>query len=329
MTRQKIHILDTLRGIVAFFIAFHHFTNAENHYGRLIDKNNQIISTIDPFLVGSVSVFFIISAYVIYLHLERHEYSVSTFLIFLLKRIIRILIPVLACIVMILVINQSFNYYQGNPITFNLSQFLANISLSAEFVGEDWYNPILWTLAIEFQLYLGLALVYPLLKKFPLISLAVFAIAMIPINVYFNTLGTGFYYGGYFCIGIAIYFYHQKRISLIATVIICSLSLIHIVWTHEWLFPVIPIISIPILLFVQKRFRLFELSGELSYSFYLTHGIFGGWLIYFVARYADTVLYQVILIFAALVISYAGSYVFYLLVEKPTQQLSRKIRYKK
>lgn len=327
--RAKIYILDSLRGIIALLVATYHFLHAENHHGPLIPDGNAVIDNIDPFLIGSVSVFFIISAYVIFLHLENHDYSINKFGTFILKRLVRIQIPVIICIGLIVLVNEGFNSYLGLESSFSWNQFWANLSLSASFLGEEWYNPIFWTLAIEFQFYIFIGIVFTAINRYPIPSLVMLGAIFIPLNYYFDTLSFACYYSGYFVIGTALYLYHQKRFTLLPLLLITAIGSIDVVLTHEFLYPIIPLLSIPVILYIQKRSRVFEWLGEVSFSFYLMHGMFGGWFIYFTARYADSSFLQVVIVTTALIVSYIGSYVFYRLIEKPVLHFSRKITYKK
>jgi len=327
--RAKIYILDSLRGIIALLVAVYHILHAESHHGQLIPDDNPVIETIDPFLIGSVSVFFLISAYVIFLHLVNHNYSIKKFGTFILKRLVRIQIPVIICIGLIVLVNEGFNSYLNLESTFSWGQFFANISLGASFLGEDWYNPIFWTLAIEFQFYIFIGIVFTIVNRYPIVSLIILGTAFIPLNYFFDTLSYACYYGGYFIIGTALYLYHQKRLAFLPLLLMVAIASTDILLTHEFLYPIIPLLSIPVMLFIQKRSRVFEWLGEVSFSFYLMHGMFGGWFIYFTARYADSGFLQILIIVAAIAVSYIGSYVFYRLIEKPVLYLSRKITYKK
>ncbi|MFT5779738.1 MAG: peptidoglycan/LPS O-acetylase OafA/YrhL [Crocinitomicaceae bacterium] len=328
-TSSKIYILDSLRGIIALFVALYHFLQFENQHGRLIPKDNEIVEFMNPLLIGSVSVFFIISAYVIFLHLEHHNYSLSKMGTYLWKRVVRIQIPVLICIALIILVDESFHYYLGIPSTFSWKQLLANVTLTAGFVGEEWYNPIFWTLCIEFQFYIAVGILFPLIKQYPLPSLLLLALAFIPINYYSDSLGFASYYGAYFVIGIALYLFHTKRFSWIELLLLLFVGFTDLFLNHPLIYPLIPICSIPLILFFKKRIKILELMGELSFSFYLIHGMLGGWLIYFTARYANNGIQQILIVIAALAISYIGSYYFYRIFEKPSLRWARKIKYKK
>lgn len=327
---QKIMILDSLRGIVALFVALHHFLHFENHHGRLISADNAVLEAISPFMIGSVSVFFIISGYVIYLHLDRHEYQLKLFGKFMLKRIVRLHIPMIICILIIVVINNAFNYYLHLPLEFSSERLLANIFLYASLLPElDWYNPIFWTLAIEFQFYILIALLYPIIRKTLFWPLLIGGIAFFLINFFFQLDYVMTYYGAYFIIGIALYLYHSNQFSWLLTSIIILVGSADVIVNHDFLYPVIPLLSIPVILWVKTRFRFLEWMGELSYSFYLMHGLFGGWFIYFTGRFASNGWMQILVVLGALILSFGGSYLFYLAVEKGSLKMSRKISYSK
>ena len=79
-TLSKIYILDAVRGVAAMIVALYHFIHFSNHHGSLFDEKAPILKTVDPFLHGSICVFFIISGYVIFLHLERNGYRIQNWI---------------------------------------------------------------------------------------------------------------------------------------------------------------------------------------------------------------------------------------------------------
>lgn len=278
---------------------------------------------------GIVCVFFLISGYVLFLHLERNNYQLKNYGQFLLKRVIRLQIPLLACILLILSINTTFQLYNNVPVNFSWSQFLANISLTANFVDEEWYNPIFWTLAIELQFYVFIGLTFLFIRKFPfpwLIGLG--AIAFI-LNYNFHTQGTLVEFTSYFTIGIGLYLFHQKRLTLIHILILCTIGITDFQMNQAPVYYVSSVVFIPIILFVNTRSKILEFAGEISFSFYLIHGVIGGNFLYFTARHASQMWQKMILLLIALIISYAASYVFYLSVEKTSTRLVKRISYKK
>lgn len=326
-TTQKITILDSARGVCAFIVALYHFLHFENQHGSFAATDNPALEVIDPFIHGSICVFFIISGYVMYLHLERNNYSLSLFLPFIAKRIVRIMIPMVVCVFSILVINASFQLYLGEPVAFSGRQLIANLTLSANLIGEEWYNPIFWTLSIEFQFYFFLGIAFLIFRKFPFESMLSLILVSLGANYFWDLRGTFIEFTSYFAIGIALYLYSKKAFSSVQLLSIIVIGSIDFFLNQALFYYAIPLISIPVILFAQVKSRLLEFAGETSYSFYLMHGILGGWFLYFTLRYADSIILKFALLIGAFIVAYVGSYLFYILIEKPSLKLVRRIRY--
>lgn len=326
---SKIVILDIARGVCAFIVALYHFLHFGSPQGTLFDLTDPFLKVIGPFMPGIVCVFFLISGYVLFLHLERNNYQLKNYGQFLLKRVIRLQLPLIACVGLILAINTAFQLYNGVPIDFSWTQFLANISLTANFVGEEWYNPIFWTLGIELQFYVFIGLTFLLIRKFPfpwLLGLGTLAFCL---NYNFDTRGTLVEFGSYFTIGIAMYLFHQKKLTLIHILILSIIGTIDFEMNQAPFYYMSSVLFIPIILFVNKRSKVLEFSGEISFSFYLIHGAIGGKFLYFTARHADQLWQKIALLSFALILSYFAAYVFYLLIEKTSTRLVKRISYKR
>lgn len=327
-SNQKVMILDAARGICAFVVALYHFIHFRSPQGSLFEENHPFITAISPFMPGIVCVFFLISGYVLFLHLERNNYQLKHYFKFLLKRVIRLQIPLLACILVILTINAIFHYHAGIPLEFSWSQFLANISLTANFVGEEWYNPIFWTLSIELQFYIFIGLTFLLIRKFPFPWLLGLGILAFILNYFFKTQGTFVEFGSYFTIGISMYLYHQKRMEIIPVALLTIIGIVDFYMNQAPLYFISSVLFIPIIMFVKRRSKLLEFAGEISFSFYLIHGAIGGLFLYFTARHVDQTWMRIALLIAALLISYFAGYILYRLVEKTSARLGKLIKYK-
>lgn len=325
---SKVVILDIARGVCAFIVALYHFLHFGSPQGTLFDLNSPFLKTISPFMPGIVCVFFLISGYVLYLHLERSDFQLKNYGRFLLKRITRLQIPLLACVLLILAINTVFQLYNGIPLDFSWSKFLANISLTAHFAGEEWYNPIFWTLAIELQFYVFIGLTFLLIRKFPFPWLLGLGILAFCLNYFFDTTGTFFEFASYFTIGIATYLYHQNKLTLLHVSVLVAIGIFDFHLNQAPLYYVSSVVFIPIILFVNKRSKILEFAGEISFSFYLIHGAIGGLFLYFTARHADHLWQKISLLLISLLISYLAAYIFYLLIEKTSTHLVKRISYK-
>src|SRR5690606_28624124 len=94
----------------------------------------------------------------------------------------------------------------GPPFEIDYIQLFSHLGYLNNFIGKDWLNPVFWTLAIEFQYYLLIALFFPLIssKKW---------YQWIPALLIFNCFPNWFdrsyvfHFSIYFTIGIIIYRY--------------------------------------------------------------------------------------------------------------------------
>jgi hypothetical protein len=103
---------------------------------------------------------------------SSHEFGnrlhVCKFLPFLAKRVVRITPSYCAAIVLCIVlgyVSAQSPVYEGAPYDVSVRQLLGNIFYLAEFVAVDWFNPVFWTLAIEFQFYILLGLLWPVISR--------------------------------------------------------------------------------------------------------------------------------------------------------------------
>jgi len=325
----KIVILDSTRGVCAFIVALYHFLHFENQHGVFIPADNSILEIVDPFIHGSICVFFIISGYVMYMHLERNNYSITDYPIFVLKRVTRIMIPMIACVFSILAINALFQLYLGESIAFSGRQLFANLTLTANLLGEEWYNPIFWTLSVEFQFYFFLGIAFLIFRKYPFESMLFLVIASLAANYFWDMRGTFVEFASYFAIGMALHLFRKTTFSAAQFIIICLIGSTDFILNEPLFYYVIPMISIPVILFIKAKSKTLEFAGETSFSFYLMHGILGGWFLYFTLRYADSMFVKTILLIGAFLVAYIGSYLFYLIIEKPSLHLVRRIKYKR
>lgn len=147
--------IEALRGLAAYSVCF-------SHFGPTFEKTNPL------WHMGrcGVIVFFVISGYVIPLSLARARYRLRDIGRFALKRAVRLypaFLAVVATIVLLVAIKESIGKptvaYPGWP------QLASNLVFSPFFFGQAYLVPVFWTLTVEWQYYLFIALAYPLLAS--------------------------------------------------------------------------------------------------------------------------------------------------------------------
>ncbi|WP_316806870.1 acyltransferase [Pedobacter agri] len=261
---ERLYSVDFLRGIAALLVCLFHFTNGNSHF---LDHGNWL-KQIGSIGWTSVEIFFILSGFIIPYSLDRSHYHYKTFKHFMLKRLLRIEPPYLAAIFFVLAVNYLGTlspYYRGEDFNINYFNLLLHLGYLNGFFGHGWLNPVFWTLAIEFQFYLLMELLFPMLhrtKKYVQISILV----LLLVSAYFiKSAGFIFHFLPYFILGIILYFRKIKQWSTKLSTF-AELSLIVIIWftfsrvefyasTFTWL----------ILLLVQNRKKRPNLHGWVKY----------------------------------------------------------------
>lgn len=172
---EKINYLDGLRGVAAINVMIMHFfiilvpamiysDRMPSHLGHL----EQIFSSTPLGLIGagnfSVCIFFVLSGYVLtqkYFRTRDKKIIISG----AVRRYIRLFVPVLAATILSFLLASTgvFHYYietvmiSGNNNYANYWTFTPDIVDAVRqavwgsfFTGNDTYNPVLWTMTIEF-----------------------------------------------------------------------------------------------------------------------------------------------------------------------------------
>jgi peptidoglycan/LPS O-acetylase OafA/YrhL len=116
-----------------------------------------------------VEVFFVISGFVIPYSMHRGGYRVSQhFWRFLAKRLARLEPPYLVSIVVVVILwylSALTPGFQGTNPDIRPTRLLLHLGYLNAFFGHPWLNPVYWTLGIELQYYLLVAITYPLLSS--------------------------------------------------------------------------------------------------------------------------------------------------------------------
>ncbi|MGB9941237.1 acyltransferase family protein [Methanosarcina sp.] len=172
---EKITYLDGLRGIAAINVMIMHFfivlvpamiysDRMPSHFGNL----EQIVSSTPLGLIGagnfSVCIFFVLSGYVLtqkYFKTKDRSIIISG----AVRRYIRLFVPVLAATILSFLLASTgvFHYYtetvmiSGNnnyasywTFTPDLVDAIKQATWGTFFAGDETYNPVFWTMTIEF-----------------------------------------------------------------------------------------------------------------------------------------------------------------------------------
>ena len=323
---NKIPILDPLRGLAALSVCFFHFSNGNTDYLQSTD----IVERVGSYGWLGVEMFFVISGFVLPWSLWASSYNFSQYGRFVARRVVRLDPPYFAC--MLLVVGLQFLSsiapgYNGEPFSVSFPMLAAHFAYMNGLVGLEWLNPVFWTLAIEFQFYLLIGLL------FPSSDFRIGQYLLIPIccmGILFPSKVLVFHYLPLFGLGFVSFlvlsqrFAWWKAISILAGV--CAVAVV----VNGWMQALVGVgTAIVIIAMAGKPFPRFltplAALGTLSYSLYLVHVPVGGRVINLFSRLPENVLWRYLGIALALVFSIAASLLFYRCIESPSHYLARTI----
>lgn len=316
---KPIYSFSWLRGIAALMVCVFHVKK------YIWSENTPDIFT-TSFTQGflGVYVFFIVSGFVIPYSMNRNQYSIKKFYRFLMKRLIRIQPPYI--IMLFVYLAWTYFIFQwkgwGKPWLFDVRGFFLNATYLVPFFKEKWIVIIFWTLAIEFQFYIFVGLLYDWLMKNKWWRYGIFVTALTLGLVIPDEYLTVFNNYIYFIIGFQLYLYHVNRIKLPELIISLSASLIF-TWFAE--FPagaISSLCTIGLLYLLNFKNSIAEFFGDISYSLYLSHGLACGATALFTIGMNNWLRFAL-----CMVVGIAFAAIYYLSIEKMALKFSKKIKY--
>lgn len=306
-------------------VCLYHFTNYADLNGSLFEEGSVIQET-GEFGVLGVFVFFVITGFVIPLTLIKHKFRLTQIHRFFAKRWVRIEIPYLASILLVLLVGLMFSIKNDLPFIVEGERLFHHVFYTTSFFDFEWYNPIYWTLAIEIQFYILIALLFPLFttsnKWLNCIIPLVLAIA--PLIVEDNRLV--FHYCAIFSQGLCLLLMIHDKLDKSVGAIIIAIALGITGYSIGIDIAIVAGITLAIIAFFSIDNKGLNRLGDISYSLYLTHGVTGVNLIYFVGRYSNSTIMSLGITILALLLSIMGAFAFWKYVEAPSQKVSKGIK---
>ena len=324
---KRLHHIDALRALAALAVAFFHFV----HGGRVVPEGSWLYSASAHGWLG-VEVFFVISGFILPYTMARGGYRLSGAWTFVKKRVVRLDPPYLVAIALALLLWWVSGFvpgFGGEPFRWEPLRLALHLGYLNAFTDLPWYNPAFWTLAIEFQFYLALAVGFPLLlHRSGLVRLAVLA-AMCGLAFVQPDSRFVLHYLGLFALGAASAHY---LLGLLTRGGYLVLTAALAVATGLALGPVVAgvgVVTALVIVFVRiPEWKPVAWLGAVSYSLYLLHIPIGGRVVNLAARFTgESAPLQAAAILAALGASLVAAHLLYRTVELPSQRLSSSIRY--
>jgi peptidoglycan/LPS O-acetylase OafA/YrhL len=320
--QSRITIIQILRGIAAVMISFIHFDK-----GGLMPK--QDLYSGFSFGWSGICTFFIISGFVLPYGLYRSNYQLRKFKDFIWKRIVRIEPPYIISILCILFLCYFFpSFVDPYDISTskNIPAILGHFIYLNAFTGERWLNMVYWTLAVEFQFYFFVGIIFPVLlmkERFQVLLIATLLTITYFISPYEVKILP--FYFNFFLMGIVLFQYLtgivRKKFFIGAMI-----TLILFTWWKTGLGTTLFAAWVCSMIFYyydrnpQNRYLLF--MGEISYSFYLIHGPVDMVLRKIFHLEGDVMILNIAMMLFNFSIAILLAYFFYILIEKRFRRMA-------
>lgn len=321
MIEQKngyLNSVQSLRGFASLLVIFHHLW--------LYFPGISVLAILAEKMFLGVEVFFVISGFIIPYSMFLAKYKIKNIGLFLWKRILRIDPPYLVAIAVTLFINFLLN----KSYLISFENILLHLAYIIPFTNEKWISSVFWTLAIEFQYYILISFIFPLLvhKNSWIIFFTISAIlSLFLIN---HDMGFIFRWITYFVMGIVTFYFKITKITKIIYLVLILLLGILLKFEISTTFALVGVFSSLYLAFISFRNSVTDFFGKISYSLYISHWSFLpliSYLLINIIRINSNSQYLLFLI--ALIICVIIAYIFYFLIEKYFVEKSKKISYHK
>jgi peptidoglycan/LPS O-acetylase OafA/YrhL len=283
-----------------------------------------------------VAVFFVISGFIIPYSMYQNRYVFGNIGVFLLRRFARLEPPYLFSIGLALLTMATVARIREVPFTVDWAGVALHLGYLNVFFQKPWLCGVYWSLAIEFQYYLLIACLYPLLiHSRPAYRLVFFAGTLL-VALFISQYTSEFFifdHMPFFLMGIACFLQKAQLISTRTLLIkLAILSLIIFVFHHKANAVLSTLAALLIFINLDIRWKPMYYLGKISYSLYLFHWIVGIELL----RYLYQLYYpnpsethKISFCFLSIAICIAFADLTYRLVEAPSIRLSKRIRYAK
>ncbi len=336
---QRFALVDALRGIAALWVVvFHAFA------GQRLTKLEALLPDWSAWMVHNgylgVTIFFVLSGFVIAHSLQRQSADASFVGWFMLRRLVRLGPPYWASLVVTIVIMRT-----GMP---SFGVLLAHVFYLQDLLRLPPLSPIYWTLPLEIQFYLMFALLLAIAHRFRfdstvrrslllLFTAAALAAAVVPLGlVDESTLPAGLFLSRWysFLLGAFACWAMDRTIPRFTFYLYAAALVAGAVHTDD-VEPVLAVLIGALLLEAGRtgtlrdwlNWRPLQFLGRTSYSLYLMHNAAAALTFGVLHRLTpDTASWELLWLLVALVASGIAAWIFWRLIERPCISLSRTLR---
>ena len=259
--RSQYWLIDALKVLAAQIIVLHHCVS----YGELASVAKELLPSVSAFLFDygryAVQIFLVVAGYLAAQSFENmmavqthaRKKGAGTVVQLALRRYLRLAGPFVVALLITVVCASlarqwSADEYIGQPET--IAQVLAHLFLLQGVLGYDSISAGVWYVAIDWQLFTALAVVYAVFQR-PVIRIGVMSILIVASLLFFNrhaSFENSFiYFMGSYGLGVFAYWaaelnainvnlrWMSAKKVLLAIALIVFVSALHSVWLRNYL----------------------------------------------------------------------------------------------
>jgi peptidoglycan/LPS O-acetylase OafA/YrhL len=235
--------------------------------------------------------------------------------------------PYIASIALVICLNTISSllpHFAGAPQKYTFLQLLSHGLYVVPLTSFQWIQPVYWSLAYEFVFYITVGLtLWALWPRNILFTLAFTALAVV---LKFSVTGMWDARIVLFALGASAARHYLGRDVLalfLASISACVVAMIAIGSPANAAVGVVAALVIALLR--APAWPPLTFLGSISYSLYLIHVPVGGRIVNFGRRFGEGAAYELLLSLAALLVSLAFAWLFYLLIERSATRWSRRV----
>lgn len=322
---SRLETIHAMRGIAAFSVMMGHLI----YFNTNFQVKWPTFSS--PFYYGYLGVFmfFVISGFVIPFSMKGLNYKFpKSAWPFFLRRLVRLEPPYLVSVFVAFAIGYAAARtpgYLGAPYSIDIQTFMAQFIYLAPWFNKPWINPVAWTLAIEFQYYILMLFIGPLLLSSSKIKLVSFFVLIVAASLLITEPRAVFRYLPCFGLGFASFLYYNKQLNsacFAALIAVLGLLVGYILNIPTGIVSVgsVALIFLPI----SKPIPVLSALGTISYSLYLVHVPIGDRIINLTTR-LPAAAWQVVGLIGAAAASISVAYALWRFIEMPSTSLAKEI----
>lgn len=324
----RIRVIAPLRGIAVAIVVSAHILAYPGSQTGIVGVGRDCLVLKDFAFVG-VSVFFVISGFVIPYSLERADYQVQDFPRFMARRLVRLDPPYLCTIALVLAMwFVAARVAPPGPNRYHASvmQVLLHLGYLNEYFGYPYIVGAFWTLTVEFQFYVAMGLAFPLLTRARQFWL--FATPLALIAAWSNPIYLAAYLPQ-FLVGIAAFHARTRRLKDYEFLLVVGLVSGFQLFIFNSVFGAAAMIlaSGSIVFYNGKTNRALAWFGTISYPLYLVHSDVG-WGVMRVVQRVVPAMPIVMLPLIAVASALGAAVVLHRWIELPAQIMASRIAYR-